>query len=166
MSVPWSAELVSSDRGLPSSTWSDVGTAQRHCPLGSATLKGGSDGGEGMVGSSLRLGLAIVDLTGRTVVDVATVARPVVKIPPRALRQGLLTFQSSIQGRIPEILGDDEDERIDTLVALLADTSEEDLNAVISAAVEALNRLEDTGHRHARGRRPGRRRHEERWSAT
>ncbi|MEW6474260.1 MAG: hypothetical protein AB1679_18570 [Actinomycetota bacterium] len=112
------------------------------------------------------MGLAIVDLTGRTVaelVDVATVARPVVKIPPRALRHGLLTFQSSIHGRIPEVLGEDEEERIETLVALLDGTSEEDLNTVISAAVEALNRLEDTGRRHGRRRRPGRRRRERRW---
>lgn len=117
-----------------------------------------------MVGSSLRLGLAVVDLTGRTAADLvgsAIVPRQVV-IPPRLLRHGLLTFQSSIHGRIPEILGNDEEERVEALVALLDGTSEDDLNALISAAVEALSRLEDRDVRRGRTRRPRRHRRERR----
>jgi hypothetical protein len=111
-----------------------------------------------MMGSSLGIGGAAVELTGRAVVDLmeaAVVPRSVVEIPPRALRQALLVFQSSVHGRIPEILGDDPEERVETLVALLEGTSEDDLNMLLSAAFEALRRLEDDKleHQRRRGRR-------------
>ena len=63
-----------------------------------------------------------------------------VDIPVRPLRRVL--FRSSIQGRIPEILGDDEEKRIETLMVLLDGTSGEELNLLLTAASEALNRLE------------------------
>ena len=115
-----------------------------------------------MVGTSLGIGVGFIELTGRAVVDLMDVAvapRSVVEIPPRALRQALLVFQSSVHGRIPEILGDYPEERVETLVALLEGTSEDDLNTLLSAAFEALRRLEDEkAERSGRGCRAGRRR--------
>jgi hypothetical protein len=106
-----------------------------------------------MVGTNLRIGVTAVDLTWRAVVDLmeaAVLPLSVVEIPPRALREALLVFQSSVQGRIPEILGDDSEERVETLVALLEGTSEDDLNTLLNAAFEALRRLEDDKHEHRR----------------
>ena len=114
-------------------------------------------GGRTMVGTSLGIGVAVFELTGRAVADLmdaAVARRSVVEIPPRALRQALLVLQSSVHGRIPEILGDDPEERVETLVALLEGTSEDDLNTLLSAAFEALGRLEDDkAQRSGRGRR-------------
>lgn len=59
-------------------------------------------------------------------------------------------FQSSVQGRIPEILGDDPEERVETRVALLDGTSEDDCNALLDAGFEALRRLEDDKRWHRR----------------
>jgi hypothetical protein len=98
-----------------------------------------------MVRTSLGIGAAFVESAGQAVVDLVglTVVTPgIVDIPPRPLRRVLIAFQSSIQGRIPEILGDDDEERIETLVALLDGTSEDDLNVLLAAAFEALRRLE------------------------
>jgi hypothetical protein len=63
-------------------------------------------------------------------------------IRPRQFRRLLLTFEDSVRGRIPEILGDDEDERVDTLVRLLRDTSEKDLSTLIGDLQTALTRLD------------------------
>jgi len=63
-------------------------------------------------------------------------------IRPRQFRRLLLTFEDSIQGHIPEILGDDEEERVDTLVRLLRGTSEEDLSTLIGDLQTALTRLQ------------------------
>jgi hypothetical protein len=105
-------------------------------------------------------------LAGQAAVDVigmAVVPRAIVDIPPRPLRQALLALRPSIQGRIPEILGDDEEERIETLMALLDGSSEDDLNALLAAAGEALSRLEAdkrsrSSHRDRSARRRERRR--------
>ena len=74
----------------------------------------------------------------------------VIEIQPRQFRSLLLSFEDSIQRRIPEILGEDEAERIDTLARLLRGTSEEDLTKLISALQQALARLD------AEKRRPDR----------
>ena len=116
--------------------------------------------------TNLRIGAAFVELAGQTAVDVigmAVVPRAIVDIPPRPLRQALLALRPSMQGRIPEILGDDEEERIETLMALLDGSSEDDLNALLAAAVEALSRLEAekrcrSSHRDRSDRRRERRR--------
>lgn len=63
-------------------------------------------------------------------------------IEPRQFRRLLLTFEETIQGQIPEILGDDEQERVDTLVRLLRGTSEEDLNTLLESLQKALVRLD------------------------
>jgi hypothetical protein len=71
-------------------------------------------------------------------------------IRPRQFRRLLLTFEDSIQGKIPEILGDDEDERVDTLVRLLRGTSEKDLSTLIGDLQTALTRLDRERRRTAR----------------
>jgi len=123
-----------------------------------------------MVRTNLGIGTAFVELAGQATADLvglAVVPRGIVDIPPRPLRRVLLTFRSSIQGRIPEILGDDEEERIETLVALLDGTSEEELNMLLAAAAEALSRLEgDTRARRSRRERSDRRRRERRRRAA
>lgn len=63
-------------------------------------------------------------------------------IEPHQFRRLLLTFEETIQGQIPEILGDDEEERVDTLVRLLRGTSEEDLNTLLESLQKALVRLD------------------------
>ncbi len=119
-----------------------------------------------MVGTCFGMGTSVVELAGMALSDVVRVGvfppAVLVDLPPRPLREVLLAFRSSIQGRIPEILGDDEEERIETLVVLLDGTSEDDLNALLQAATEALSRLEarrrDRACRPRRDRRrPGRR---------
>ena len=60
---------------------------------------------------------------------------------PDQFRRLLLTFEDSIQGKIPAILGDDEEERVDTLVRLLRGTSEQDLTVLIGDLQQALIRL-------------------------
>src|SRR3954453_2885874 len=70
------------------------------------------------------------------------------EIRPEQLRRLLLTFEESIQGKIPEILGDTDEGRVDTLARLLRGTPEEDLNLVIGDLQEALVRL----HRERRRR--------------
>lgn len=120
--------------------------------------------------TSLGIGGAFVELAGEAAADLVrltVVPAGMVDIPPRPLRQALLTFRSSIQGRIPEILGDDEEERIETLVALLDGTSEEELSVLLAAAAEALNRLEaDKRFGTTRRRRSNRRRSEVRRSSA
>jgi hypothetical protein len=123
-----------------------------------------------MVWTSLGVGAAFVELAGAAAVDIvglAVVPAGITDIPPRPLRRALLTFRSSIQGRIPEILGDDEEERVETLAVLLDGTSEEELNMLLSAAAEALSRLEAAQRfPSSRGNRSDRRRPERRRSSA
>ena len=63
-------------------------------------------------------------------------------VTPRQIRHLLLTFDHSIQGQIPRILGEDEQERVDTLVQLLRGTSQDDIGVLMNAFQLALGRLE------------------------
>lgn len=81
-----------------------------------------------------------------------------VEIRPRALRHLLLSFDDSIQGNIPAILGDDSDERVDTLVTLLRGTTDDDLRELLAALGAARDRLARERIRardRNRDRRPG-----------
>jgi len=119
-----------------------------------------------VVGTCFGIGTSVVELARMSLGDVvratAFPSAVLVDLPARPLREVLLAFRSSIQGRIPEILGDDEEERIETLVVLLDGTSEDDLNVLLQAATEALSRLEvrrrDRASRSRRDRRPQERR--------
>jgi hypothetical protein len=98
-----------------------------------------------MFSAGIRLGSSLALAAGEIAFDSARAicGDDVVDIRPRQFRRLLLTFEDSIHGRIPEILGDDESERIDTLVSLLRGTSEQDLSKLISALQQALRRLDE-----------------------
>ena len=74
-------------------------------------------------------------------------------IEPHQFRRLLLTFEEVIQGQIPEILGEDEEERVDTLVRLLRGTSEEDLNLLLESLQIALGQLDRERRRDKRRRK-------------
>ena len=97
-----------------------------------------------MIGPGLRLfrslalaGAELAVETGRLVG-----ADELFDLEPRQFRRLLLTFEETIQGHIPAILGDDEEERVDTLVRLLRSTSDEDLTALLESLQTALARLD------------------------
>jgi hypothetical protein len=69
------------------------------------------------------------------------------EVRPRHFRRLLLSLEDSIQGRIPDILGDDGEERVDTLVRLLRGTSEQDMTELIESLSIALERLRIEGDR-------------------
>jgi hypothetical protein len=98
-----------------------------------------------MLGAGLRMARSFAFLGAELAVDASRLVGldDLVDIRPRQFRRLLLTFDESIQGRIPEILGDDEEERVETLVRLLRGTSEKDLTALVGSLQAALTRLYD-----------------------
>ena len=96
-----------------------------------------------MFGPGLRLTTALTMAGVEIAIDAgrAVLGDDLIHISPRQFRRLLLTFEDAIQGRIPEILGDDEKERVETLVRLLRGTSEKDLTILIGDLQTALNRL-------------------------
>lgn len=102
-----------------------------------------------MLGAGLRLVTSLAMAGAEIAVDAGRLigGDDLVDVRPRQFRRLLLTFDDSIQGRIPEILGDDEEERVDTLVRLLRGTSDADLRALIGALQFALERLHDERRR-------------------
>ena len=101
----------------------------------------------------MRFASSLALATTELLVDSARVigGDDIAEIRPRQFRSLLLTFEDSIHGQIPEILGDDEAERVDTLVSLLRGTSQHDLTKLIGALQQALIRLDDE-ERQAAGR--------------
>jgi hypothetical protein len=97
-----------------------------------------------MLGPGLRLFRAFALTGAELAVDVgrAVGADELFDVEPHQFRRLLLTFEETIQGQIPEILGDTEEERADTLVRLLRGTSEEDLNTLLESLQVALRRLD------------------------
>lgn len=97
-----------------------------------------------MLGAGLRLFTSLALVGAEVAVDAgrAVGLDDLFDIRPRQFRRLLLSFEDSIQGQIPEILGDDEEERVDTLVRLLRGTSEEDLNTMLESLQIALRRLD------------------------
>jgi hypothetical protein len=97
-----------------------------------------------MYGPGLRLLRSFALAGAEMAVDVGRLAGAdeLFDVQPHQFRRLLLTFEETIQGQIPEILGDDETERVDTLVRLLRGTSEEDLNALLESLQKALVRLD------------------------
>ncbi len=105
-----------------------------------------------MFHEGMRFASSLAMTTTEIVVESARVlgGDDLIEIRPRKFRSLLLTFEDSIRGQIPEILGDDEAERVDTLVSLLRGTSEEDLAKLINALQQALTRLDEEEGRAAR----------------
>lgn len=92
----------------------------------------------------VRLATSITLFAAESVLDLADRAwNPAdsIEVDPAFLRRVLLMFEMSIQGRIPEILGDDEDQRVETVVRLLRGSSEHDLNELIDVLQQALEEL-------------------------
>ena len=119
-----------------------------------------------MLGEGMRFASSLALATGELVVDAARAVGgdDLIEIRPRQFRSLLLTFEDSIHGQIPAILGDDEAERVDTLVSLLRGTSQQDLSSLISALQQALIRLDEEERQAARRLAPAPRpdRHERR----
>jgi len=113
-----------------------------------------------MFGSGLRFVTSVAMAGVELAVDAGRLvgADDLFDIRPDQFRRLLLTFEESIQGKIPAILGDDEEERVETLVRLLRGTSEKDLSTLIGDLQTALVRLDRerrrTETRAERSRRP------------
>ena len=72
----------------------------------------------------------------------------VVHLSPQALRDLMLTVEGSIQGHFLEMLGQDEAERVETMVRLLEGSTTEDLNQlarITQQAVMRLRQIDQTG---------------------
>ena len=97
-----------------------------------------------MLGPGLRLFRSFALAGAELAVDLGRVvgADELFDVEPRQFRRLLLTFEEVIQGQIPEILGDDDEERVETLTRLLRGTSAEDLNSMLEALQKALVRLD------------------------
>jgi hypothetical protein len=93
-----------------------------------------------MLGSGLRLMTSMAMAGVEVAVDAGRLvgADDLFDLRPRQIRRLLLSFEDSIHGNIPEILGEDEEERVDTLVRLLRGTSEKDLSTLIGDLQTAL----------------------------
>jgi hypothetical protein len=63
-----------------------------------------------------------------------------VKPAPRPMRELLLAMEGSVHGRIPDILGDSEEERIATILRFLTGASEEDMNEILRLTMIAIER--------------------------
>ena len=97
-----------------------------------------------MIGSALQFLGSLTIATGELVLDATSGfidPRKYISIRPESMRRLLLNFEDSIQGKIPEILGDDHEERVETLVRLLAGTTTQDMNELLQALQEALGRM-------------------------
>ena len=113
-----------------------------------------------MFAEGLRFASSLALLTAEAVADSARIlgGESLVDLPPSQIRSLLLTFEKSIQGQIPDILGRDHDERVDTAVRLLRGSDEEDLNELIGILQDALAQLHDEQAHQSRSRRPRRQR--------
>ena len=50
---------------------------------------------------------------------------------PGSMRTMLLSMEGAVHGRIPDILGDDEAERVDTIARFLSGTNEAEINELL-----------------------------------
>ena len=63
-----------------------------------------------------------------------------IKPDPNAMRTLLLSMEGSIHGRIPEILGADEAERVDTIARFLDGTTDAEMNEILTLVALAAAR--------------------------
>lgn len=61
-----------------------------------------------------------------------------IKPNPGAMRQLLLSMEGSIHGRIPEILGADETERVETVTRFLNGTTDDEINEILGLVALAV----------------------------
>src|SRR5262245_60129711 len=62
---------------------------------------------------------------------------------PGSMRSLLLSMDGSIHGRIPEILGRDQTERVDTIAHFLKGTSEQDLSELLGLVQLAITQVNE-----------------------
>ena len=80
---------------------------------------------------------------GSVVIDgVQTTLDGDIKPRPATMRELLLTMEGSVHGRIPSILGDDEEERINTILRFLTGASEDDMNELLRLTMVAIERAQ------------------------
>ena len=72
-----------------------------------------------------------------------------VKPSPGPMRELLLAMEGSIHGRIPDILGADEEERVATIVRFLEGTKDEDLNEILRLTMIGIERAQARNARSA-----------------
>ena len=56
------------------------------------------------------------------------------------MRSLLLSMEGAVHGRIPDILGDDETERVDTMIRFLDGTTEAEMNELMGLLTLAIAR--------------------------
>lgn len=80
---------------------------------------------------------------GAVVVDgVQTTLAGDIKPRTATMRELLLAMEGSVHGRIPDILGDDEEERIATILRFLQGAGEDDLNEILRLTMIAIERAQ------------------------
>src|SRR4051812_986824 len=57
---------------------------------------------------------------------------------PGSMRTVLLSMEGAVHGRIPDILGDDEAERVDTIARFLSGTNEAEINELLGYIQQAI----------------------------
>ena len=67
-----------------------------------------------------------------------------IKPNTNAMRTLLLSMEGSIHGRIPEILGADEAERVETVARFLDGTTDEEINEILGLVVLVAARRDAT----------------------
>jgi hypothetical protein len=94
-----------------------------------------------VVGSGLNLVSSVACSAGSVVVSgMQTVTGEDIKPDPGSMRSLLLAMEGSVHGRISDILGDDETERVDTMARFLDGTTEAEMNELMGLLQLAIAR--------------------------
>lgn len=94
-----------------------------------------------VLGSGMNLVSSVAFSAGSVVVSGAqTVCGEDLKPEPGAMRSILLSMDGSIHGRIPAILGHDEAERVDTIARFLDNTTEAEMNELMTLLQLAITK--------------------------
>ena len=94
-----------------------------------------------VVGLGLNLVSSVACAAGSVVVSgTQTVTGDDIKPNPGSMRSLLLSMEGSVHGRIPDILGGDETERVDTMVRFLDGTTEAEMNELMGLLQLAIAR--------------------------
>jgi hypothetical protein len=94
-----------------------------------------------VLGSGINIVSSVACSAGSVVASGAqTVSGQDIKPDPGSMRALLLAMEGSVHGRIPEILGDDEGERVETMCRFLDGTSEAEMNELMGLLQLAIAR--------------------------
>jgi hypothetical protein len=90
----------------------------------------------------VNLAASLACSTGAAVTDgTQTVLGDDIKPRPGSMRSLLLSMEGSVHGRIPDILGGDETERVDTIARFLQGTTERELNELLGLVQLAITQV-------------------------